>query len=211
MIFLVFLATFAEMEHMLIEVHDKVVSTQIFERKFVCDLNACKGACCIEGDAGAPLSLEEIDILEDELEAIKPYMRPEGLAAVEKSGVFYIDSDGDAGTTLVNEKECAFVFFDEQGITKCAIEKANKEGKTNFKKPISCHLYPIRVKQFTDYQALGYDVWDICEPACACGDSLDVPVYRFLKEPLIRAFGEEFFNELTIVEQEIKNANLSNQ
>lgn len=211
MIFLVFLATFAEMEHMLIEVHDKVVSTQIFERKFVCDLNACKGACCIEGDAGAPLSLEEIDILEEELEAIKPYMRPEGLAAVEKSGVFYIDSDGDAGTTLVNEKECAFVFFDEQGITKCAIEKANKEGKTNFKKPISCHLYPIRVKQFTDYQALGYDVWDICEPACACGDSLDVPVYRFLKEPLIRAFGEEFFNELTIVEQEIKNANLSNQ
>lgn len=196
---------------MLIEVHDKVVSTQIFERKFVCDLNACKGACCIEGDAGAPLSLEEIDILEDELEAIKPYMRPEGLAAVEKSGVFYIDSDGDAGTTLVNEKECAFVFFDEQGITKCAIEKANKEGKTDFKKPISCHLYPIRVKQFADYQALGYDVWDICEPACACGDSLDVPVYRFLKEPLIRAFGEEFFNELTIVEEEIKNANLSDQ
>lgn len=196
---------------MLIEVHDKVVSTQIFERKFVCDLNACKGACCIEGDAGAPLSLEEIDILEEELEAIKPYMRPEGLAAVEKSGVFYIDSDGDAGTTLVNEKECAFVFFDEQGITKCAIEKANKEGKTDFKKPISCHLYPIRVKQFADYQALGYDVWDICEPACACGDSLDVPVYRFLKEPLIRAFGEEFFNELTIVEEEIKNANLSDQ
>jgi len=136
-------------------------------------------------------------------------MRAEGLAAVEKSGVFYIDTDGDAGTTLVNNKECAFVFFDEQGITKCAIEKANKEGKTNFKKPISCHLYPIRVKQFSDYQALGYDVWDICEPACACGDQLNVPVYRFLKEPLIRAFGEEFFHELTIVEQEIKNANLS--
>ena len=197
------------MEHMLIEVHDKVVSTQIFEQKFVCDLNACKGACCIEGDSGAPLSLEEIDILEEELEHIKPYMRAEGLAAVEKSGVFYIDTDGDAGTTLVNNKECAFVFFDEQGITKCAIEKANKEGKTNFKKPISCHLYPIRVKQFSDYQALGYDVWDICEPACACGDQLNVPVYRFLKEPLIRAFGEEFFHELTIVEQEIKNANLS--
>lgn len=198
------------MEHMLIEVHDKVVSTQIFERKFVCDLNACKGACCIEGDAGAPLSLEEIDILEDELEAIKPFMRPEGLAAVKETGVFYIDQDGDAGTTLVNKKECAFVFFDEQGITKCAIEKAHKEGKTSFKKPISCHLYPIRVKQFSEYQALNYDVWDICEPACACGEQLDVPVYRFLKEPLIRAFGEEFYTELTIVEEEIKNQDLFN-
>lgn len=196
------------MTSMLIEVKDKVVSTQIFEKKFVCDLNACKGACCIEGDAGAPLSLEEIDILEDSLEAIKPYMRPEGLAAVEKSGVFYIDQDGDAGTTLVNEKECAFVYFDEQGITKCAVEKAYLEGEIDFKKPISCHLYPIRVKQFSDFQALNYDVWDICEPACACGDKLDVPVYRFLKEPLIRAFGEPFFEELKLVEQELKNQDL---
>jgi len=196
------------MTSMLVEVKDKVVSTQIFEKKFVCDLNACKGACCIEGDAGAPLSLEEIDILEDNLEAIKPHMRPEGLASVEKSGVFYIDQDGDAGTTLVNEKECAFVYFDEQGITKCAVEKAYLEGETTFKKPISCHLYPIRVKQFTEYQALNYDVWDICEPACACGDKLDVPVYRFLKEPLIRAFGEPFFKELELVEQELKDQDL---
>ena len=196
------------MTSMLVEVKDKVVSTQIFEKKFVCDLNACKGACCIEGDAGAPLSLEEIDILEDNLEAIKPHMRPEGLAAIEKSGVFYIDQDGDASTTLVNEKECAFVYFDEQGITKCAVEKAYLEGETTFKKPISCHLYPIRVKQFTEYQALNYDVWDICEPACACGDKLDVPVYRFLKEPLIRAFGEPFFKELELVEQELKDQDL---
>lgn len=195
------------MTSMLIEVKDKVVSTQIFEKKFVCDLNACKGACCIEGDAGAPVSLEEIDIIEENIEAIKPYMRQEGVAAVEKSGVFYIDQDGDAGTTLVNEKECAFVYFDEKGITKCSIEKAYLEGETTFKKPISCHLYPIRVKQFTEYQALNYDVWDICEPACACGDKLDVPVYRFLKEPLIRAFGEPFFQELTIVEQELKDQN----
>ena len=196
------------MTSMLVEVKDKVVSTQIFEKKFVCDLNACKGACCIEGDSGAPVSLEEIDILEDTLDAIKPYMRKEGLAAVEKSGVFYIDQDGDAGTTLVNDKECAFVYFDDNGITKCAVEKAFIEGKTDFKKPISCHLYPIRVKQFTEYQALNYDVWDICEPACACGDKLDVPVYRFLKEPLIRAFGVPFFEELTLVEQELKDQGL---
>ncbi len=196
------------MTSMLVEVKDKVVSTQIFERKFVCDLSACKGACCIEGDGGAPLSLEEVDIIEENIEAILPYMRKEGIEAIEKTGVFYIDPDGEAATTLVNEKECAFVYFDEKGITKCSIEKAYLEGKTNFKKPISCHLYPIRVKQFTEYQALNYEVWDICEPACACGEELNVPVFRFLKEPLIRAFGAPFFDELVIVEQELKDQQL---
>lgn len=190
---------------MLIEIGDKIISTQIFDRKFVCDLNACKGACCVEGDAGAPLTLDEIDILEDNLEAIKPYMRQEGIDAVEKTGVFYIDQDNEPGTTLVNEKECAFVFFDENGITKCGIEQAHREGKTDFKKPISCHLYPIRVKEFKDFTALNYDKWDICAPACSCGESLDVPVYKFLKEPLIRAFGEAFFKELEVVNKELKN------
>lgn len=192
---------------MLIELNDKIISTQIFERKFVCDLSACKGACCIEGDSGAPLTLDEVNILEEEIEAIKPYMRPEGIAAVEKSGVFYIDQENDEVTTLVNGKECAFVFFDEQGITKCSIEKANKEGKLDFKKPISCHLYPIRTKQFEEFEAMNYDVWDICKPACACGDKLDVPVFRFLKEPLIRKYGEEFFAELEQVDREIKEQN----
>ena len=189
---------------MLIELNDKIISTQIFERKFVCDLSACKGACCIEGDSGAPLTLDEVNILEEEIEAIKPYMRPEGIAAIEKSGVFYIDQENDAVTTLVNEKECAFVFFDEQGITKCSIEKAHKEGKLDFKKPISCHLYPIRTKQFEEFEAINYDQWDICKPACACGDKLDVPVFRFLKEPLIRKYGEVFFAELEQVDREIK-------
>ncbi len=190
---------------MLIEIEDKVVSTQIFERKFVCDLNACKGACCIEGDSGAPLTFEEISVLEDDLDAIKPYMRPEGIAAVEKTGVFYMDQENDAVTTLINEKECAFVYFDDHGITKCSIEQAHKDGKTDFKKPISCHLYPIRVKQFQDFTALNYSSWDICSPACACGDELNVPVYKFLKEPLIRAFGQLFFDELLVVDQELKN------
>lgn len=188
---------------MLIEIGDKVVSTQLFERKFVCDLNACKGACCIEGDAGAPLTFEEVDILEDGLDAIKPYMNEAGLKAVEAQGVFYIDQDNEPVTTLVNGGECAFVYYDEKGITKCSIETAHKEGKTDFKKPISCHLYPIRVKQFNDFKALNYDVWDICSPACACGEELNVPVFRFLKEPLIRAFGEKFFDELVVVEKEM--------
>ena len=189
---------------MLVEIGDKVVSTQIFERKFVCDLNACKGACCVEGDAGAPLTFEEVSILEDDLEAIKPFMRKEGIEAIEKTGVFYMDQDNEPVTTLVNNSECAFVYFDENGITKCAVEQAHKEGKTNFKKPISCHLYPIRVKKFNDFKALNYDKWNICEPACACGESLNVPVFKFLKEPIVRAFGEEFFKELLIVDEEIK-------
>lgn len=189
---------------MLVEIGDKVVSTQIFDRKFVCDLTACKGACCIEGDAGAPLTFEEVDILEEDLEAIKPYMREEGIKAVDEKGVFYMDQDNDPVTTLVNDAECAFVYFDDNGITKCAVEQANKDGKTNFKKPISCHLYPIRVKQFDNFKALNYDQWKICAPACDCGEKLNVPVYKFLKEPLIRAFGDEFYSELDIVNEEIK-------
>lgn len=188
---------------MLVEIDDKIVSTQIFERKFVCDLNACKGACCIEGDAGAPLTLEEVDILEDTLEVIKPYMREEGIKAVEEQGVFYMDQDNEPVTTLVNEAECAFVYFDEKGITKCAVEQAHIDGKSDFKKPISCHLYPIRVKQYDEFQGLNYDVWDICAPACDCGEQLNVPVFRFLKEPLVRAFGSEFFKELEIVSKEM--------
>lgn len=190
---------------MLVEIQDKIVSLDVFERKFVCDLNACKGACCVEGDAGAPLTLEEVDILEEHLNVIKPYMRPEGIQAVEEQGVFYMDWDNEPVTTLVNEQECAFVYFDERGITKCAIEQAHNDGKLDFKKPISCHLYPIRVQKLRTGEALSYNEWNICKPACACGESLDVPVYKFLKEPLVRAYGEAFFEELEIVDRELKN------
>lgn len=190
---------------MLVEIEDKVVSLDIFEKKFVCDLNACKGACCVEGDSGAPLTIDEIDILEEDLEKIKPYMRAEGIAAVEKTGVFYMDWDNEPVTTLVNEKECAFVYFDEKGITKCAIEQAHKDGKTDFKKPISCHLYPIRVQKYKDFTALNYNEWNICKPACSCGESLNVKVYQFLKEPITRAFGEQFFEELKLVDAELEN------
>ena len=191
---------------MLVEVDEKIISTQIFERKFVCDLNACKGACCVEGDAGAPVTLEEIDIIEENLDHYLPYMRQEGIDAVKKTGVFYMDQENEAGTTLVNEKECAFAFFEEDGTAKCAIEKAHLEGKTDFKKPISCHLYPIRVKQINEIIAINYNEWDICKPACDCGGKLDVPVFRFLKEPIIRAFGSDFYKELETVDQEIKKA-----
>ena len=195
---------------MLIEIHDKIISTQIFDRKFVFDLNACKGACCIKGDAGAPLDEEEANILEENIEKIKPFMRKEGIEEVNKTGVFYIDQENDMATTLVNEQECAFVFFDEKGITKCAIEKAQSEGAIDFKKPLSCHLYPIRVKKFNDFTALNYNHWDICEPACSCGDKFNVPVYKFLREPLIRAFGDSFYEELEIVNSELSKNNGEN-
>lgn len=191
---------------MLVEIGDKIVSTQIFEEKFVCDLNACKGQCCIDGDAGAPLTFEEVSILEEDLEKIKPFMRQEGIDVVDKQGVFYMDEENVPVTSLVNGAECAFVYFDEQGITKCAVEQAHKEGFTDFKKPISCHLYPIRVRKFNEFEAINYDRWKICEPACACGSKLDVKVYKFLKEPIIRAFGDEFFHELEIVDAELKNS-----
>ena len=188
---------------MLVEIQDKIVSTQIFERQFVCDLNACKGACCIEGNGGAPVTKEEIAIIEANLDKVLPYMRPEGIAAIEAQGVVYEDEDFEPATTLVNGKECAFVYFDQTNTAKCAIEKAHREGQIDFIKPISCHLYPIRTKQFNEYTALNYEKWDICEPACACGEKLDVPVYKFLKEPLIRAFGPEFYKELEIVSREL--------
>lgn len=187
---------------MLIELNDKIISTQIFERNFVCDLNACRGACCVEGDTGAPLDWNEVDIIKQDLDNIKPFMRLEGIESIEKSDVFYLDHENEPVTTLVNNKECAFVFFKE-GITKCAIEEAHNQGKTTFKKPISCHLYPIRLKKFNDYTAINYEQWDICQPACSCGESLNVPVFKFLKEPLIRAFGEDFYQELEQVSKEI--------
>lgn len=194
---------------MIVAIEDKLISTEIFDRKFVCDLNACKGACCVEGDAGAPLTFEEVDIMEEILDDVKPFMRPEGIAAVEESGVFYVDQWNEPATTLVDGKECAFVYFDEQGITKCAIEQAYLTGKVTWKKPISCHLYPIRVSKLSEGLALNYEEWAICKPACACGEKLNVPVYKFLREPLIRAFGEEFYTDLEGIDETLKNADLS--
>ena len=189
---------------MIVEIDNKLISTEIFDRKFVCDLNACKGACCVEGDNGAPLTMEEVDILEEIYDQVKPFMREEGIAAVEKSGVFYMAQWNEPATTLVDNQECAFVYFDEKGITKCAIEQAHLAGKVDWKKPVSCHLYPIRVSKIAENFALNYDEWNICKPACACGEQLNVPVYKFLKEPIIRAFGEAFYDDMEKVDALLK-------
>ena len=179
----------------MIQVEDKIISLDIFEKHFVCDLNACKGACCIEGDSGAPLLDEEEIILEKIYEKVKPYMREEGITEIENQGVAVYDEEGDLTTPLVNNKECAFVIF-ENGITKCTIEKAYNDGVVDFKKPISCHLFPIRIKEYRDFDAVNYEEIKICKPACECGSKLEVPVYVFLKEPLIRKYGEDWYKEL---------------
>jgi hypothetical protein len=179
----------------MIQVEDKIISLDVFEKHFVCDLNACKGACCVEGDSGAPLLKEEEKILDEIYEKVKPYMRKEGITEIENQGVAVYDADGDLTTPLVNNCECAFVTF-ENGITKCTIEKAYLDDKIEFKKPISCHLFPIRIKQYRDFDAVNYEEIKICKPACECGSKLEVPVYAFLKEPLIRKYGEDWYKEL---------------
>jgi hypothetical protein len=181
----------------MIAIDKTLISEDLLEKKFVCDLNACKGACCVAGDSGAPLEKDELPILDSILEKVKPYMVKKGIKAVEKYGSYVIDGDGDYTTTLVSSgAECAFVFFDENKIAKCAIEQAYYDGKIDWKKPISCHLYPVRITAHKEYDAVNYDKWSICKPACECGAKLDVPVYKFLKEPLIRKNGKDWFKQL---------------
>lgn len=181
----------------MIAIDKTLISEDLLDRKFVCDLNACKGACCVAGDSGAPLDEEELPLLDAVLEQVKPYMVKKGIKAVEKFGTYEKDSDGDFTTTLVSEgAECAFVYFDENKIAKCAIEKAYLEGKITWQKPISCHLYPVRITRHRHYDAVNYHKWNVCKPACECGSKLDVPVYKFLKGPLIRKYGKDWYKQL---------------
>tara|TARA_B100000700_G_C15006723_1_gene838895 strand:- start:247 stop:819 length:573 start_codon:yes stop_codon:yes gene_type:complete len=188
----------------MIQVEDKIISLDIFEKFFVCDLKACKGACCVEGDSGAPLQITEEKILQDIFEEVKPYMNPEGIAAIEKQGVAVYDFEGDLTTPLVNNKECAFVVF-EKGVSKCSIEKAYIDGRIGFKKPISCHLFPIRITEYRDFDAINYEEIKICKSACECGSKLEVPLYVFLKEPLIRKYGERWYQKLLKKSDDFRN------
>ena len=179
----------------MIIVDDILVSDEIKDIHFACDLHACKGDCCIDGDAGAPLTEEEIAILEDDIDVIKPYMTELGIDVVEKVGVFEYDVDGEYVTPLVGDVECAFVYF-ENGISYCAIEKAYIEGKTKFQKPVSCHLYPIRLSYVGPSLAVNYHEWSICSTALVAGKKTGVPLYKYLKLPLIRKFGELWYKKL---------------
>lgn len=180
----------------MIAIDNKIISEELKDKHFVCNLAACKGACCVEGDGGAPLDFDELDIIEDILEDVKPYLTPEGIEAIEKHGPFDLDKeDGIMKTTLVDGKACAFVNY-KNGITYCGIEKAWQEKKIDFRKPVSCHLYPVRITKLNDMDALNYEQWNICNPACKHGEELKIPIYKFAKEALIRKYGEDFYNTL---------------
>ncbi len=181
----------------MIIIENAVISDDIKEKFFVCDLEKCKGACCVQGDAGAPLTDEETLILEKIYPVIKPHLTQEGIKAIEEKGTWEIDVEGEMGTSTIGlNGACAYAIKDENGILKCGIEKAHAEGKTDFRKPISCHLYPIRITKYDQYDALNYDRWEICDPACTLGKSLGVPLYKFLEGALTRKYGKEWYRKL---------------
>jgi hypothetical protein len=182
----------------MIAIENTLISEDIIEKQFVCDLNKCKGSCCEAGDAGAPLEESELAILESIITKVVPYLTAKGLKAIQSQGLYVVDpNDGEYTTPLIDgNKECAYTIY-EKGIAKCAIEKAYLDEKIDFKKPISCHLYPIRIKKYKTYEAVNYEKWSICSPACSLGKELRVPVYEFVKEALIRKYGQEWFTKLS--------------
>lgn len=182
-----------------------IVSEDLLEKDFVCNLAACKGACCIDGDAGAPLELQETKIMQDIYPKIKPFLRQEGIDAIEAQGTFITTEDGEFETPLIDGADCAYVIFDKKGTALCAFEEAYNQGETDWKKPVSCHLYPVRVKEYSEFSALNYHKWEICDAACTLGKELQVPVYKFVKQALIRKFGEDWYMELEKVAENQKS------
>ena len=183
----------------MIVIDKTTISDDIADNYFVCDLDKCKGGCCVEGDLGAPLENDELPILEKIYNKVAPFLTEEGKKAIENQGKYVLDEEGDYSTPTINGKECAYAVYDERGILKCGIEKAHEAGKISFKKPISCHLYPIRVTKYDAYDALNYDRWEICMPACVLGRNLKVPLYKFLKDALVRKYGKAWYDKLCAI------------
>jgi len=181
-------------------IDDKLVSEDILEGEFVCNLGACKGACCVQGEEGAPLEEEELQILEDIYDKVAPYLTEAGRQTIAEKGTWEKAPESaftGLATPLIDaDNACAYVQYDDKGVAQCGIELAHLDGKIKFKKPISCHLYPIRITQQQFYDAVNYNRWEVCSPACTLGKELKVPLYQFLKEPLIRKYGEDFYEQL---------------
>jgi hypothetical protein len=190
----------------MIKIGDTLISDDILEAFFVCDVEKCKGACCVEGDLGAPLEKEELDKLESNYEGIAPFLMEEGRAEIKRQGLYILDFEGDYSTPTIKGRECAYAIYDKSGIIKCGIEVAFEKGESDFSKPISCHLYPIRISKHVANLAVNYDQWHICDPACILGAELKVPVYQFLKDALVRKFGIDWYNQL---DKYAKNKNRS--
>lgn len=187
----------------MVQIDDKIISLDIFKEHFLCDLPKCLGSCCVEGESGAPLENEETAILDKIYPKIKHLLSPEAVAIIEKNGTWETDADGDKVTPIIHGRECVYTYFDGEGVCKCVIEKASDDGLIDFKKPVSCHLYPIRVDKYPTYEALNYHVWPVCNPARELGKQIGLPVFRFLKEPIIRKYGERFYEELEDVAREL--------
>ncbi len=182
----------------MISIKHTLVSEELLDQQFICDLSACKGACCVEGDGGAPLNENDSIILEEVYKEVKPYMAKKGIKAIEAQGKSVLGEDGQKETPLVNGKECAYVFFDRHNVAKCSIEAAYRDQKISYKKPISCELYPVRIQSYSEFEAVNYHKWHICKPACECGQKLRVPVYKFLREPLIKKYGLDWYKALEL-------------
>ncbi len=182
-----------------------IVSEDIIEKDFVCNLSACKGACCIDGDAGAPLENEELKILDEIFLKVEPFLRQEGIEAIKEQGIYTTNDKGEHETPLIDGADCAYVIFDDNNVALCAIEEAYNQGEIVFKKPVSCHLYPVRIQNYSEFAAVNYHHWQICDDACALGKELQVPVYKFVKQALVRKFGEDWYKDLEEVANKYNN------
>jgi len=187
----------------MIAIENTLISDEIFTEFFCCNLDACKGNCCVAGDAGAPLNEDEIQYLENHIDIIKPYLTEKGRETIENTGVFEIAPDNTAVTPLVDRAECAYLVFAENGIAECAIERAFEDGKITYQKPISCHLYPIRISKVGEFDALNYERWMICNEARIAGKDKEIKIFQFLKTPLIRKYGSEWYKQAIFAENEI--------
>jgi hypothetical protein len=190
----------------MLSIENTLVSLDVIEENFVCDLHVCKGACCVKGDFGAPLEKEELTVLEQIYEQVKPYLTAEGIATLEEEGKhIYVEEEEKHATPLRQDGACAYAVF-ENGRVSCGIEKAWKDGKISFQKPISCHLYPIRIKRYRHYEAVNYERWSICKAACKKGNLLKMPVYRFVKDAIIRKYGESYYEALEALAKNYRTA-----
>ena len=190
-------------ETVMLEIQNTLISLDLIERFFCCDLDACKGICCIEGDAGAPITPAEQQQIEKELDNIFPELLPAAQRELNENGVAYIDEEGDLVTTIVNGRDCAFTCYDANGMCLCAFERAFRQGRSTFRKPASCHLYPVRITEYPSFTAVNLHRWKICKPAETLGRKLGLRAYQFLREPLIERFGEEWYDELSLAAKTI--------
>ena len=181
---------------MMIQIQHSILSKDIFDVCFICDLAKCKGQCCIDGASGAPLTSEEFRQINEILPAIWDKLSPKAQQLIETQGIAYTDVDGELVTSIINGKECVFTYSDADGVCKCVIDTAFREGEISVEKPISCHLYPIRLRDYDGFTAVNYDRWSLCQSAVRLGRREGVPLYRFLKEPLVRKFGKEWYEEV---------------